>query len=99
MPEKYGQNAGCMNKNERHAIREKATAVKDDDCMSKSNKNCGFHAVTKTLLQDLSAEIETPHRIEQRSKNNCFFKHENFLLQKFSQRGHLSSGYPCISIA
>ena len=87
MPEKYGQNAGCMNKNERHAIREKATAAKDDDCMSKSNKNCGFHAVTKTLLQDLSAEIETPHRIEQRSKNNCFSNTKISSFKSFHREG------------
>ena len=76
MPEKYGQDAGCMNKDKWYTIRKKPASAQDNDYMGEKNNDGCFNR-SEPFFQNLPAEIKTPDRIDQRVKNNCFFVHGN----------------------
>ena len=69
MPEKYGQETGCVNKNNRCIIRKKPTSAQDNDYMGEKN-NDGCFNWRESFFQNLPAEVKTPDRIDQGVKNN-----------------------------
>ena len=69
MPEKYGQDAGCMNKDKWYTVRKKPASTKDNDYMGEKN-NGGCFNWRESFFQNLPAEVKTPDRIDQGVKNN-----------------------------
>lgn len=64
MPEKYGQDAGCMNKDKWYTVRKKPASTKDNDYMGEKN-NDGCFNWRESFFQNLPAEVKTPDRIDQ----------------------------------
>ena len=61
MPEKYGQDAGCMNKDKWYTIRKKPASAKDNNYMGEKNNDGCFNR-SEPFFQNLPAEIKTPDR-------------------------------------